>query len=531
MSGLDDASSDTWQSLVHEFRDKLGLNEPAGSEPTTCENDFRSALETLCSDNRERNPHREINRFRREHVQIINFVTAIDGTNKFEEEHALQPLIWQLMTSAAKAAFIARQRLRGITEVTRKLNDKVPRALTQNTDKLVKYPHETRIQKPLQQIFKEYMNCYLSMFSEFSSYPSVLCITQYEERVKSASDYFLPRTEQWEAALEAVEAERQRFLGSASVASGQYGSTGLPAPSLSARFNLNFVKHLGSGTYGDVSEVIESTTKVLYAQKMIRPRGRHDAGTMAIIEKQVRSEVEIMQKLRHHHIAAVLMCSQDGNAFYLIMHPVADYDLRYFLEELCVDNNFPRDQLRNLDNWFGCLISALTYAHNQRVKHEDIKPSNILIKHDRPYLSDFGSAKDFSTFEGGSTSPEQNIAGTPVYWSPESRNRGRSADVFSLGCVFSEMLTVRQKRSLHDYRDARQTNDTDFPTAFRKNLPAINDWMSRLPSVDQSETVQELLLGVIRDMLEEDPDQRPQAPTIKRRFRVEGERLFCASCS
>lgn len=105
MSGLDDASSDTWQHLVHEFRDKLGFSQPADSEgPTTCENDFRDTVTELCSDNRERNPHREIARFRRVHNPIISFVTAIDGTNKFPSENALQPLIWQLMTCAVKVS-------------------------------------------------------------------------------------------------------------------------------------------------------------------------------------------------------------------------------------------------------------------------------------------------------------------------------------------------------------------------------------------------------------------------------------------
>lgn len=447
----------------------------------------------------------------------------------------------------SQAAFIAKLRLREIAEVTQKLNEKVPDAWKRNHDKLVRFPNDTQVQRPLREFFKEYMSCYLSMFSQFATYPggmdwpscmlltvsrltstTVLCLNEYEERLKAATAYFLPRSEQWQAALEAAEEAEKQRLDSASVASGRYSSSGLPTPSLSARVALNFVRHLGSGTYGDVSEMIEPTTKVLYAQKLIRPR-RQDAGTMTVIEKQVRSEVEIMQKLRHHHIATILMFSKEGNTFHLIMHPVADYDLRVYLEEICVDDNYPRHRLRCLDNWFGCLTSALTYAHEQSVKHEDIKPSNILIKNDRPYLSDFGSAKDFSA-EGASTSPDQNLAGTPVYWCPEASRRGRSADIFSLGCVFSEMLTVRQSRSLQDYRNARHMNDTDFPTAFRKNLPAVNRWVENLPGVDKASTVQALLWEVIRDMLEEDPEDRPTAVKVKKRFRGEEDKLFCASC-
>ncbi len=87
------------------------------------------------------------------------------------------------------------------------------------------------------------------------------------------------------------------------------------------------------------------------------------------------------------------------------------------------------------------------------VKHRDIKPSNILIKDRQPYLADFGLAKDFSG-QDSSISQSTFVEGTPVYFAPENQPRerhGRPADIFALGCVFSEMLTIGNYKSLEDY--------------------------------------------------------------------------------
>ena len=211
------------------------------------------------------------------------------------------------------------------------------------------------------------------------------------------------------------------------------------------------------------------------------------------------------------------------------MLPVGDYDLRQFLENVCVQADYPREEVKHIDSWFGSLISALAYAHGEQIKHEDIKPSNILIKDHRAYLADFGSAKDFSQLDA-STSTDHLVAGTPVYWPPETRARGRTADVFSLGCVFSEMLTVRQRSSLADYRTSRYVGETDYGYAFRNNLEGVEEWLTNLDGVGERNSIQEFLLEVILKMLKRDPDERLTSLQIRKQFRSEEEILFCPSC-
>jgi len=88
------------------------------------------------------------------------------------------------------------------------------------------------------------------------------------------------------------------------------------------------------------------------------------------------------------------------------------------------------------------VCSALDYAHKQGIIHRDIKPANIMLdKIDNPKIADFGVAQmTDSTFENG-------IFGTPSYMSPEQLKDeliGYQSDIFSLGCVFYELL-VRKK--------------------------------------------------------------------------------------
>lgn len=304
-----------------------------------------------------------------------------------------------------------------------------------------------------------------------------------------------------------------------------------PVSSSQASAHFEHVEPKGNGSYGEVSIVKETTFGTLYVQKVIRVRDDADASEVEAVARQVGSEVEIMHKLSHHHIAGVKLHTRNGPTFRLYLLPVADCDLREYLR-ICASHNFPREEIRHIDNWFGCLISALAFAHGEGIKHHDVKPSNILIHNHRAYLSDFGSAVDVSKLER-SVTPDQSFAGTPTYWPPEGRHQaGRSADTFALGCVFSEMLTVRQGRSLRDYQNARYRSDTDYGYAFRHNLKGVKTWLCSLPGMDNSDSPHTwLLLDALLKMLEEDPQRRIEPKKMKRALFQEMDTFFCSTCS
>ena len=90
------------------------------------------------------------------------------------------------------------------------------------------------------------------------------------------------------------------------------------------------------------------------------------------------------------------------------------------------------------------VISALKFAHSQKIIHRDIKPSNILLgKQGQVKLTDFGLA----TFipEVSQYSSSASVLGTFCYMAPEAMVTPKEVDdrvdIFSLGCIMYRMLS------------------------------------------------------------------------------------------
>ena len=274
---------------------------------------------------------------------------------------------------------------------------------------------------------------------------------------------------------------------------------------------------LGRGSYGDVDEVRELSTGASYARKHIH---FNSSTSSDVVADEVRNEVAIMQKLRHLHIATVVFYLKEEESYSIFMLPVADYDLRNFLS-LCTQQDYPPALTKEVYPWFGCLLDALAFAHKLKIRHKDIKPANILIKNNQPYLSDFGLAQDFAE-HNYSPPHDQMVQGTIVYRAPEIRpNRisSRSSDVFSLGCVYSEMFTVTQRRSLEEYHAFRRTAHS---TAYRDCLEKVKLWLMSF----ERNRLDDLLVDQILSMISEDSGERPSAEQAMNNLKIE-RAFFC----
>lgn len=132
----------------------------------------------------------------------------------------------------------------------------------------------------------------------------------------------------------------------------------------------------------------------------------------------------------------------------ILMEPLAEYDMRSFLGRPCptaADFNCIRQA-------FGCLCAAIIYLQEQEIRHKDIKPENILVDRSRVFITDFGLARDWT--EGRSTTTGIVNALTHAYAAPEvleQRPRNSSSDIWSLGCVFLDMV-VGVRRVFHSLR-------------------------------------------------------------------------------
>jgi serine/threonine protein kinase len=202
------------------------------------------------------------------------------------------------------------------------------------------------------------------------------------------------------------------------------------------------IDFLGSGAYGWVDTVRKIVNPgAVFARKTIKiTTGRNRDVQL----KAVESEFEILRKLRHHHIIKVLEIYSYKNKLSIIMSPVAECDMKEYLEKLDGLGIGParHEMMKPLLKWQGCLIQAIDYLHEMKIKHKDIKPANILVKDGNVKLTDFGIAKDLID-EETTASLLTSVQGSPMYMAPEIEEgrRGRAVDIFSLGCVFLEIST------------------------------------------------------------------------------------------
>lgn len=92
------------------------------------------------------------------------------------------------------------------------------------------------------------------------------------------------------------------------------------------------------------------------------------------------------------------------------------------------------------------IAASLMAIHSAGILHRDLKPANIMFRNDQTLaLIDFGLAKQME-LEAAITGTG-HIFGTPYYMSPEQGHGqplDQRSDIYSLGCIFYEMLTGRR---------------------------------------------------------------------------------------
>ena len=119
--------------------------------------------------------------------------------------------------------------------------------------------------------------------------------------------------------------------------------------------------------------------------------------------------------------------------------------------------------------------------HARRIRHNDIKPANILIKSGSS-LTDFGLSRYSIDGDGNTTSGIAPLS--PQCYAPEvaaSATRSESSDVWSLGCVLFEMVAVLKGWKMYEYRDFFRNHGTKDPY-IRDNLYAAEQLIAVLGS-------------------------------------------------
>ncbi|KAH7082031.1 kinase-like domain-containing protein, partial [Paraphoma chrysanthemicola] len=211
-------------------------------------------------------------------------------------------------------------------------------------------------------------------------------------------------------------------------------------------------RYLGKGGYGLVEEVEDRMTGRVFARKVFHPRKRERARMREMFENEVDNTRAVE---KHHHMVRLYATYTTKDTLAMIMMPVADGgDLEKFLDDVNQYRNVHASQISGHEAsqmlWkrgilymaFGCLAAGLMFMHDQKIRHKDIKPSNILIHGGKVLYTDFGIARDTTLFQDSATTGPA-IKATRKYAAPEvlaDASRRSSSDVFSLGCVFVEIF-------------------------------------------------------------------------------------------
>lgn len=264
-------------------------------------------------------------------------------------------------------------------------------------------------------------------------------------------------------------------------------------PALRAGSRLDkyrILRRLGEGGFATVFAAHDLVEDQKVALKI--PDSRYVSNEMTLDD--LKREVRIMARMDH---PAVLPLK---DARFIENHFVMVFPLG---EETLADRMRRRMSRATAVRYIVQMISAVAYAHQQRVLHRDIKPENFILFADQLIqLTDFGLAR----IERGSH--EVSGSGTVGYMSPEQA-MGRPSyrsDVFSLGLVIYQTLAGEVPEypfeTLPGFNRLRRGLSKEFVALIRKAVDpapqkrfrdavAMHNAMSkiRFPLTDRSITI------------------------------------------
>jgi eukaryotic-like serine/threonine-protein kinase len=158
--------------------------------------------------------------------------------------------------------------------------------------------------------------------------------------------------------------------------------------------------------------------------------------------ERFKREIHVASSLHHPRIVPVLKAANAGDVLYYTM-PFIDGDTLRAV--IATDGEISVERAVSLVR---DVAEALVYAHGENIVHRDIKPENILIERStgRALVTDFGIARAIERAADIQSVTSTGLTlGTPTYMSPEQaaaeRHIDGRSDVYSLGCVFYELLT------------------------------------------------------------------------------------------
>ncbi|KAH7570990.1 hypothetical protein JRO89_XS05G0235000 [Xanthoceras sorbifolium] len=261
---------------------------------------------------------------------------------------------------------------------------------------------------------------------------------------------------------------------------------------------------IGIGSYGVVASAIDTHTGEKVAIKKMKDVFEHVSDATRILR-----EIKLLRLLRHPDIVEIkhIMlppCRREFKDIYVVFE-LMESDLDQVIKA--------NDDLTPGHHQFFLyqLLRALKYIHSAHVFHRDLKPQNILANADcKLKICDFGLARVSFT-----------EAPSAIFWTYTP-----SIDIWSIGCIFAELLTGRPlfpgKNVVHQLdlvtdllgtpaaesiAAIRNEKARRYLSSLRKKRPV--PFSQKFPGVDP------LALQLLERLLAFDPKDRPSAEEIR----------------
>ena len=195
---------------------------------------------------------------------------------------------------------------------------------------------------------------------------------------------------------------------------------------------FTFIKKLGEGGFGKVYLVKQKMTNTKYAIKFLRYNFLNVKDVSFLYK-----EIEVLMRLEHSNIIKLYsyFATKDNNNIALIMEYLSGGTLRQYIKQH-QNRKLAEYETRNITYQ---ILQIISYCHKMNIIHHDLKPDNILFtdnSHTCIKIIDFGISSLMNS---------KNRGGSLIYLPPEIINGEDyrsvpSVDMWSIGCIFGEML-------------------------------------------------------------------------------------------
>ena len=213
----------------------------------------------------------------------------------------------------------------------------------------------------------------------------------------------------------------------------------------------SIIDTVGRGAYGVVVAAKNNVTGEMVAIKKIQKAFDHK-----IFAKRTLRELKIMRLLSHENtlkLRKILLpkSRKEFEDIYLVMDLV-EGDLYSIIKNR---NALEVDHIKFI---LYQILRALKYQHSARILHRDLKPRNLLVSKECVVkVCDFGLARIMNDSAKKKTDIMTDYVATRWYRAPElllgNESYDEKIDVWSVGCIFGEMLLKKPFLMGTDWKD------------------------------------------------------------------------------